>query len=39
MIYLEYFLFLRVAVVWAGRNLPSVCRQVITPRSLLIGPS
>ena len=26
MVYLEYFLFLRVAVVWAGRNLPSVRR-------------
>ena len=26
MVYLEYLLILRVAVVWAGRNLPSVCR-------------
>lgn len=27
MIYLEYFLYLRIAVVWAGRNLPSVRRH------------
>ena len=34
MIYLEYFLYLRVAVVWDGRNLPSVCRY----RRLIPGP-
>lgn len=25
MSYLEYFLYLRVQVVWKGRDLPSVC--------------
>ncbi|KAM0799110.1 palmitoyltransferase with autoacylation activity Pfa4 [Usnea florida] len=34
MVYLEYFLFLRVAVVWAGRNLPSYLGP--TPAQLVL---
>lgn len=41
MMYLEYFIYLRVAVVWAGRNLPSVCRHrwLIRVHCLLISSS
>lgn len=28
MVFLEYFLYLRVAVLWEGRNLPSVCMSL-----------
>lgn len=34
MSYLEYFLYLRVQVVWEGRNLPSVCAFTSYVRTL-----